>query len=75
MNRRDSLFVGAMRAAEESAAGFHAMAYNLASAVFTLGRQCVNRTFEAIEVVGDTVHDDLERFVVFIAADFAFVHK
>src|SRR5262249_19523677 len=70
----NALLVGTMSAAEETAAGFHAVADNLAAAMFTLGRERMNRAFEAIEITRDSGHHDFQRFVVFVAADFASVH-
>jgi hypothetical protein len=66
-----ALFFGAVRAAEECAAGFDAVADDSASAMAALGREHVDGAFEAIEVARDAVDENFDRFVVFVAAAFA----
>src|SRR5438105_15878675 len=64
-----------MRTAETSPAlRFHPMPDDLASAVFALGRQRVDGAFEAVKGVLLPRHDNLERLVIFISADFAVGH-
>jgi hypothetical protein len=68
-------FAGAVRAAEHLPAGFHPMPDDLASAVLALRRHHRNRAFEAVEHVGLAVFPQLKRFVVIVAAQFAFSHR
>lgn len=67
----DALFLRAMRAAIERAPGFDAVTDDAAAAVAAFRRECVDGALEAIEVVRNAVDDDLNRFVVFVAATFA----
>ena len=60
-----------MRATIKRAAGFDAMADNPATAMTALRREHVDRAFEAIVVMRNAIDDDLDRFVVFVAATFA----
>jgi hypothetical protein len=69
-----SCSTGTVRATVESVADLHAMADDLAPAMFASRGQSVDRTLEAIEGVRATAHDHLEGFVVVIAADFALRH-
>jgi hypothetical protein len=66
--------MGAMRTAEELSVRLHAVAHDLAMAMAALGRERVDRTFEAVERVGLAVLNHLERFVVVVSADFARGH-
>lgn len=60
-----------MGAAEKRPAGFKSVPDNSASAMSALGRQRVDRAFEAIEVTRNAIDDDFQRLVVIIAAAFA----
>ena len=60
-----------MRAAEERAACFEAVADDSASAVAALGRERVDGAFETVEVVRNAVDENFNRLVVFVAATFA----
>ena len=60
-----------MRAAEEGASGFDAVADDSAAAVTALRRKRVNGAFEAIEIARNAVDENLDRLVVFVAATFA----
>jgi hypothetical protein len=60
-----------MRATEKRAASLDPVADDPAPAVIALGRQHVNGAFEAIEIMRDAVHHDLDGFVIFVAATFA----
>jgi len=75
MDRHHSFFVGAMSAAINVSAGLHAMSNNPASAVLALWRERVDGTFEAIEIMGNPIHHDLDRFVVLVSANFTRTHK
>ena len=50
------------------------MADDTTIAMWTNGRERVDRTLEAIESVTLSIHHDLERLIVFILANFAFRH-
>ena len=75
VNSTHTFFVCAMTTAVDSATRFHAVAYNPAAAMFTLGSERVDRAFEAIEVVRYTIYNDLDWFVVIVSADFTEVHN
>lgn len=60
----------AVAAAEELALGLDSMPDDSTAAMFALGGQCMNRTFEAVERVRFAGHHDLKRLVIFVAADF-----
>src|SRR5690349_948671 len=38
-------------------------------------RQGMNGAFETIEIVRNTIDHNFESFIVFVSADFAFIHK
>src|SRR5687767_615941 len=57
-----------MGAAVETPTRFHSVAYDPALAVRTSRRERGNRAFKAVEIMGDSVLDDLEAFVVLVAA-------
>ena len=66
---------GAMRAAIDCAAHFDAMTHDLAIAVSTARRQCVDGAFEAVESHRAAALDDLEGPIVVIAALIALRHE
>src|SRR5262249_5435421 len=57
-----------------AAAGFDAVADNFAAAMLAFRSQGVNGAFEAIEIVRNTCDDNLDRFVIFISANFTWAH-
>jgi hypothetical protein len=60
-----------MCTAEKLPVGFHSVTHDLAVAMAALGRQRVNRTFEAVEGMATAIgHQYLERLVVPVAANF-----
>lgn len=63
--------LGAMRAAIHHAARFNAMADNAALAMAAFRGERVNGALEAVEVMGNSIYEDFERLVVFVAANFA----
>ena len=63
-----------MDAAEDLSISFHAVSNDPAVAVGANRRQCVDRAFEAIERVTLAGNNHLERFVIFILANFAYSH-
>jgi hypothetical protein len=71
---RDTLVVCTISAAEKDSPSFDSVADDFTPAVLALGSEGVNGTLETIEIVRDSVHEDLQRLVVVIAADFAFIH-
>jgi hypothetical protein len=64
----------AMDATEDLSIGFHAVSHDPAVAMGAHRRQCMDRTFEAIERVTLSGNNHLERFVIFILANFACSH-
>jgi hypothetical protein len=64
-----------MRAAVERAVRFDAVTDDLAPTVVAHRRELVNRALEAVERVGRSVANDVERKVIFVTADFAFGHE
>lgn len=62
--------LGAIRAAEDHATRFDAVPDDAAIAVSAPRGQCVNGTFERIEIMGYAVRNDLDRLIVIIAANF-----
>jgi hypothetical protein len=66
----DSLFLGAMGAAEKRTTRFVTVAENAAAAMRAFRRQHMDRAFEAIEIVRDAILHDLQRLIVFVAATF-----
>jgi hypothetical protein len=65
---------GAVSAAEESAAAFDAVPYDLAPAVLANRRQLVNSTFKAVKHVPLSGRDDLEAQGVVVTANLTFRH-
>jgi hypothetical protein len=63
-----------MDTAIDFAVGFHAVPDDPAIAVWADRRQCVDRTFEAIECVMLSGYHNFERLVIFIFANFACSH-
>src|SRR3954467_7142659 len=70
----DAAHFSAVVAAVHLAAGFNAVTDDVAIAVVAFGRQRVDRALETVERVTFTLGDDLERFLVIVAADFAACH-
>src|SRR5438132_14110809 len=70
----DTLLAGAMRATKHVASRLDPMADDGATAVAATGSQRVDGAFKGIEIMGDAIDDDLHHFVVFVAADFTFIH-
>jgi len=66
--------VRTVRAAEEPALTFNAMADNSASTVKTGRSQCLNGTFKAIKGIVLSFDDDLKRFIVGVVANHACTH-
>jgi hypothetical protein len=52
-----------------------AMTYDSNAAGLAMRGECVYRAFKAVEDMGLTIGDDLERPVVAVAADFTLVHS
>ena len=67
----DSTHLGAMAAAVDLAIRLDAVSDDATIAVIAFGRERVNRALETVERVVFTIGDDLEGFVVIIAANFA----
>ena len=63
-----------MDAAKDLSVGFHTVSHDSAVAVRADRRQCVDRTFEAIERVMLTGYDHFKRLIIFILANFTCSH-
>jgi hypothetical protein len=63
-----------MHAAKYSASLLRAMPDDAALAMWTSGRERVDRAFEAVEYVTFSAGDYLKRLVILIFANFAFSH-
>jgi len=63
-----------MDAAEDLSIRFDAVADYAAIAVPANRRQCVDCAFKAVEGVTLSAHNDFERFVIFVLANFACWH-
>ncbi len=59
-----------MGAAIHDASSFMAVADNSAAAMLATWGESVDGALETIKVMGDSVHKDLERLVIFVSADF-----
>jgi hypothetical protein len=70
----DAFLVRAMGATIVGSAGFYAVSQDFAPAVLAFRGQSVNRAFEAIKIMGDSIANNLERFVVLVSAHFAVFH-
>jgi len=63
-----------MSAAEEAPTHFDAVPDDFALAMLADRCNCLNRAFKAVKHVPRSSCDQLEGFIVFIAANFAFSH-
>src|SRR5262249_11735877 len=70
----DAGSLGAVLAAEESPFLLEAVAHDADAAILAFRRQRMDRTFEAVEGMGGTVHAHLERLVVIVPAGFTSGH-
>src|SRR5258705_12401691 len=75
MDRHHSFFMGAMSAAINISARLHAVANDFAPTVLALRCQRVDGTFETIEIMRDPIHDDLDRSIIFVSANFTWIHN
>jgi len=64
-----------MGATKEFSTSFGPMADDLAAAMVASRRQGMDSAFEAIEIMGDAIHDHFKSLVVFVPANFAFSHN
>ena len=67
---RDAFLMSTMGAAEERAAGLHAVAYDGHTAMIALGRQRMDGAFETIEDMRLTLHSDFKALIVYVPAYF-----
>src|SRR6185312_13456053 len=70
MHGHHAFLVRAIRAAEEIALGFNAVADDFAAAMRAFRRQRVNRAFKTVEIVRSAVPDDFQRLVVIVSTNF-----
>ena len=75
MNRGDTFFVRTMGTTKEIASRFDAMANYPATTVIAFRRERVDRTLEAVKVVGDAIRHDFQRLIVFVTTDFTLMHE
>jgi len=71
----DTFVMSAMRAAEKAVGGFDSVPDDFATAMFALWSQGMNRTFEAIEIMGYPRYYDFQRFIVLVTANFTSMHN
>ncbi len=74
MDSSNAFLVGAMSAAIDAAAGFNAMADDLAAAMMAGGSQGMDCTFKAVKNVCLAPDHYLERFIVVVPTNFTFRH-
>jgi hypothetical protein len=72
--RAATIRTGAMRAAEDLALSFDAMTDDLATAVWTGGRERMDGAFEAVECMRLPSDDHVETLIVVISANFTLRH-
>jgi hypothetical protein len=75
LQRGDAFLVRAMSATEKRPGNFNAVPDDFTVAMLAMRRQGMNGALEAIEKVRFTVHNDFDRFVIFVSADFTAHHK
>jgi hypothetical protein len=75
MGAHNSFLIGAIGAAIEIPSCFHAVTYDAAAAMLAGRCQGMDSAFETVVVMRDAINDDFEVFVVFVSANFAFIHK
>src|SRR5688572_26470699 len=71
LHTQDTFVLSAVGAAVHNAARLVTMADDPAAAMTAFGRKSMDGAFEAIEIVRDAVGEDLQWFVVFVAANLA----
>src|SRR3954470_4249696 len=64
-----------MCAAKQLATGFGAVADDFAAAVLALRRERMNGALKAVKVMGDAVHDHLDRFVILVSTNLTTPHN
>jgi hypothetical protein len=69
----DAFVRGAMSAAIHLATGFVAVTDDAATTMSALRREHMDGALKAIEIMGDAIADDLDRFVVFVSTALAIV--
>jgi len=74
MRANHALFLGAMGATEKAAARLDPVAYDLAPTMLAFRRQCMDGALKRVVIMGDTIYDNFQVFVVFISANFARCH-
>ena len=72
-NACHALMLGAMGATVHHPAGFHPVPHDSATAMSAFRCERVNGALEGIKIMGDAVHQDLKRLVVFVPAHLAFL--
>ena len=75
MQRCDAFLMRAIGAAIIAPASFDTVTDNFATAVFAFRGQGVDGAFEAVEIMRCSRDNHLDRFVVFVSADFTTTHS
>ena len=75
MESSHTFLMRAVGATINVATGFDPMADDLAAAMLALGPERVDGAFKAVEIMGDAVHHDFERLIIFVSTDFTLGHK
>ena len=75
MHRGDPLLMRAMSAAIITAAGFDAVANDLAPAMLALRSESVDSALETVEVMRYARAHNFQWFIIFVAADFTSIHN
>jgi hypothetical protein len=74
MHSHHTFFVRTMSAAVVTSTGLDAVANDLAATVLAFGSQRVDCALEAIEIMRNAGHYNLNRFVILISTHFTFFH-
>lgn len=72
---RDAFVLGAGGAAIVGTAGFDAVADDAAAAMLAGWGERMDGALERIEIMGNAVDHDFQRFVIFVPAGFAFANS
>jgi hypothetical protein len=72
VNRRYTFVMRAMSATEKVALGLNAMTDDFAPAMFACRRKRMNSALERIEISRNSIHHNLQCFVILVVANFAF---
>jgi len=74
MDRLDPLLVRAIRTAEKRATRLDSVSDDFAPAMRTFRSQSMDGAFKAVEIMGNTIDNNLQVLVVIISTDLTAVH-